>query len=327
MENQNTDKSLQTESGASSSTHETYRDAEKSFRKELWKTGVFVTAGLIALIFGAIAWFVSNSRVQSETVSVSARHEVVRIASKGSRQEPEQSFLSLEAGTEYSYKGTTYYYTESGEIALYLSEEYVVSPGATGVAEFFIIPTHDGAMTVNLHIGLAGYKENIVDETSARVERVTDPILDALLSGHILLFENYENRHYSGWLSNEDTGGILNNTITITLPEDTKKGEPYPVRIYWIWPLRYENMLLDLYEDQNAEYTEHFHPFIEDQASKQNMSQISGIDYYYSRIFLTKEAELNDKDSRTRAYNLADEYIGSNADYLYLTIKTAAYES
>lgn len=326
MDNQNTEKSLQTEPEASPSVSETSEDLLKKFRKELLKTGVFVFAGVIALVLGAIAWFVSNNRVQSGTGSVSARHEEVKIASKGLRQDAEKQLLKLADGTAYQYKEETYYYTENGEIALYLSEDYVVSPGATGTVDFFVIPTHDGAMTVNLYIGLSGYEEKNIDGKT-QVERIEDSALDALLSGHILLFNEYENGHYSGWISNGGTDGILNNTITITLPEDTKEGVPYPVKIYWIWPLRYENMVLDLYEAGSTEYEKRFHPFVEDQAKTENMSSLSETSSYkYSRIFLTKETTLNDKDSRTRAYNLADEYIGSNVDYLYLTIKTAGYE-
>lgn len=326
MDNQDTDKLLQMEAADCRSAADAHHNALKKFWKELFKTGIFLIAALTAIVFGSIAWFTANMNVQSGSASVAAQYEIIRIASKGIRQTSELNWLHLAEGTAYEYGGNTYYYTESGKIALRLSEDYIVSPGASGFVEFYIIPTHDGAATMTLYLGLTGYEERIgVDGITKEIKRVEDPTLDALLSGHILLFDDYNDGYYSNWLSNTSTGGILNNTITITLPENAKEGEPYPVTIYWIWPLRYENMVDDLYAPGSTEYTERFKPFVEAQA--QDMTIVPGTsNYYYSRVFLTKDTALNNTDSRTRAYNLADEYIGANAGYLYLTIQTAAIE-
>lgn len=327
MENQDTDKSLQMEAADIPSTAGTHQDEVKKLWIELLKTGIFSLAALAVIVFLTIAWFAANRRVQSGSASVVARHENVRIASKGVRQSSEEEFLKLSEGTSYTYGGDTYYYTEDGEIAMRLAEDYIVSPGASGSIEFYIIPTHDGAMQATLHLGLSGYAEKVgEDGVTKQIEQVEDPVLDALLKGHILLFENYQDGYYSNWLSNESTVGILDNTITIELPEDTKEGVPYRVTFYWIWPLRYENMVEDLYVNGSTEYTERFAPFVE--AQSQNRKPISETgNYDYSQIFLAKkETSLNTLDSRTKAYNLADEYIGTNAGYLYLTIQTAAFD-
>ena len=304
---------------------EYHKEQLKRFWIELLRSGIFTLAALAVLVFACIAWFTANTRVHSKTASITSQHEIVRIATKGVRQTPERTFLKLSEGTSYTADGETYYYVETGDIALRLSEEYIVSPGASGSVTFYIIPTHDGSMTATLYLELAGYKETEGENSEQKsAARVNDPVLNALLSGHILLFNKYENNHYSEWLSNNSTGDSWNNTITITLPDDTKKDEPYPVTIYWIWPLLYENMKKDLYAEASEEYTARFSPFIESQI--ENMEKIDGTSYYYSRIFLAKEGNISNLDERTKAYNLADEYIGSNADYLYLSIQTAAFD-
>lgn len=317
MEHSDMDKSRQTKAADSPSSVRSQQDVLKAFQKELLKTTFFLLAALAVLVYASKAWFVSNSRVHSGTASVSAQYDPVRIASKGVRQSSEEKLLNLPKGTAYQKTGdsVTYYYTESGEIALRLSEEYTVSPGASGSIDFYIIPTRDGAMTVTLYLGLAGYTE----KPNGSVERVKDDVLDALLSGHILLFDDYDGRYYSNWLGNPGTAGFLNNSITVTLPEDTKEGNPVPVTLYWIWPLRYENMVEDLYAPDSTE--NRFQRFLE---QAQTMTDVpwENSKYKYSRIFLTKGT----LDSPTKAYNLADEYIGTNAGYLYLTIQTASFE-
>lgn len=283
------------------------------FRHQLWKTIFLFFVGTVVIAAASVAWFVSNSRVKSATAPVSAGFETIKLATKGVRQTAESTLLNLEEGETLLHDGDAYYYTEDGTIALRLSEDnIVVSPGASGTVTFYVIPTRDGAMSLTLYLGLAGYAEN-----NNSAERINDPTLDALLSGHILLFENKdENGHYSGWLG---TG----NTINVTLPENAKKDVPEEVSVHWIWPLRYENMRSDLYVNESQAETEKFLMFLDTQAQKTSMTTISN-GYSYSQIYLTSEKDLTTVASRSKAYNLADEYIGTNAQYLYLAIQTSA---
>lgn len=293
----------------------------RELRKQLIRTSVISLVVMFVVVIASIAWFVSNRNVSSDTSAIRSDYDSIIIASKGIRQQAEIDYLMLDGGMEYIYEGETYYYSSDGEIALHLSEEKAASPGASGEVTIYVIPTHDGAANIRLYLGLTGYKD-IGQNGDTLVQRVFDPTLDAFLSGHILFFENYQDRQYSNWLYNDSIGGIINNTIDVSLPEDTQKGVPYPVTFYWIWPLRYENMVNDLYVKGNLEYQERFMPFVESQASLS--SQINDTGYYYSRVFLAKDTELHDMDSRTKAYNMVDEYIGTNADYLYFTIETEA---
>ena len=313
---------------------ESYRASAEHHKQEVksawgtfWKSGVFVLAALGVLFFIGLAWYMTNNRVKSGSASVSAQAAVVRIASKGDRQTAEEnSQLGLQDGETLEYHGETYYYVEDGEIAMRLSQDYSVSPGTSGSIEFYIIPVSNGKRSITLSLGFAGYQK---DEDGKAVP-AEDKTLEALLKGHILLFEDYENGFYSGWLYDSSDNGIYHNTITITLPEDAETDVPYPYTLYWIWPKRYENLVLhrvdqnDLFAQDSDEFQDSYLPFLDVQSSDENRNPIPGTNYSYSALFLANSWPLEKTDARSKAYNLADEYIGTNADYLYLTIRTSA---
>lgn len=278
---------------------------------ELIKTSVLVLSAFAAIVLGTIAWFSSNTKVASGGIEISHQYDTIRLATKGERQTAEINLLKLTSGddTVYRYDNEDYYYTDGGEIALRLSDPKVaVSPGMSGEISFYIIPSRDGPQTVTLHLGLAGYKETKAENGSTG-SKINDPVLSSLISGHILLFED---NTYSKWLPGSVSTGGSNYQITASKP-DAKTGKPWQVKLYWVWPLRYENMKDDFNGLLNA--------FIDKQTK---LTQIRETGYYYSQIFLSKSQNLEhaDTEARSDAYNQADEYIGRNANYLYVTIQT-----
>lgn len=286
----------------------------KTFVRELAKTAVYLLAASAVIVFCSIAWFVSNRQVDASTASIQAGIDTIRIATKGLRQKAEEQFLNLSEGTEYRYGSETYYYTEGGQIALRLdSDETAVFPGASGKVTFYIIPGRDGTATIPIYLSIAGY-----DKAGAPLN---DTILNALLSGHILLFRSYNSLYYSDWLDPQDcAAGQLEHTFTVELPPETRAGVPFPVTFYWVWPLRYENMEKDLFAETDEDRTD-FLDFIDLQATQ--TTPIPGTaEYSYSRIFIKHDAALSTLETRSRAYDLADEYIGANTSFLYLSIQT-----
>lgn len=285
------------------------------FRHQLWKTIFLFFIGTVVIAAASVAWFVSNSRVNSATAPVSAGFEPIKLATKGERQEADR-YLTLDQDTKkMEYQGETYYYTDGDPIALRLDAPgYEISPGAHGKVTFYVIPAKAGG-SLTLHIGLGGYGEN----EQKKVVAIDDPVLNALMSGHILLFDSFENDTYTNWLFQTEkrnsnitaaNNTIFSNTITVDL-NDAPAGVPFEVTFFWIWPLRYENLEALVGSDFCT-------------AQMQNMEGL-GTNYKYSRVFLAKqETDLSDVKNRSEAYDLADEYIGSNAQYLYLTIQTTA---
>ena len=298
---------------------------------QFWKSAFFALAAVSVVAFATIAWFVSNSQVHSGTAAVSANFEPLKLATKGVRQQAEIDNLNLPNpdGETLIHNGGTYYCTNdttTTTIALRLADEsYEVSPGAHGKVEFYVIPGSAGG-TVTLQIGLGGYGAD--ENDNGEVKPIDNAVLNALLSGHILLFDTYDDKNntYSDWLFPNAGGGdgIFNNTITVDL-SGKPTGVPVPVDFYWIWPLRYENL------ETLAGKT-----FCDEQAENDNLTTF-GKNYRYSRVYLAEPgSNLSDTESdivstieknRSKAYDLADEYIGGNAQYLYLTIQTNTSEN
>lgn len=304
-----------------------------AFSRQLWKTLFFALASVSVLALASIAWFVSNTQVHSDSASVSAEFEPIKLATSGKRQQVEQEILGLIEGENLTNskneilkdsEGNPYYCTNGNTIALRLSNDnQEVSPGSKGKVEFYVIPG-GGISSVKLQIGLGGYGE----DENKEIKPINDPVLNALISGHILLFNDYKNGVYSNWLFEESgsNSSIFNNTITIDLSGTVagEPGEPVPVPVdfYWIWPLRYENMEKDFTDLEDLKN------FVNKQAGSEAMKDLgNGKSYCYSRIFLTDQNDLSQSAVRSRAYDLADEYIGSNAQYLYLTIQTTGYDN
>lgn len=268
---------------------------------QMLKTLFFALAALAVISFGTIAWFAANSRTQAEGASISAQQNVIRLATKGDRQVPEETYLELADGETEPIAGETYYYTESGTIALRLESELnTFFPGAEGEVTFYIIPSSAEASEITIYTHLAGYQE-----TESGVEQVNSEILDALLNGHILMFYKDE------WL-----GSGVTKEINVSIPENSKD-KPVPVTLSWEWPARYKNMA-----EVSSDST--YRQWLENQNTEGLTPMQEDFSYGYNNVFLAKrDAELADPTVRNDAYNLADEFIGTNAQYLYLTIRTA----
>lgn len=285
------------------------------FWHQLWKTITLLFIAVVVIAAASVAWFVSNTRVNSATAPVSAGFEPIKLATKGVRQKAESDNLKLPEGNQLKDENGNvieeykeYYYTDGEPIALRLDADgHEVSPGAHGKVTFYVIPAKAcGSLT--LHIGLGGYGEN----EQKKVVAINNPVLNSLLSGHILLFDDYDaqTNTYSTCLFQGSDDGIYSNTITVDLT-NAEADEPFPVDFYWIWPLRYENLEALLTEDEFGKLN----------ADTLNPHEVLNQNYKYSRVFLTNQSELSQPDVRSKAYDLADEYIGGNAQYLYLTIQ------
>lgn len=287
------------------SADESEKNTRKKLIAELIKTSTLVLCAFFTIVFGTAAWFVSNTKVDSSGIAISHQYETIKLATKGVRQTAEEKLLNLNVGTAYKYGDppATYYVTEDKEIALRLnSNDISVRPGFSGEITFYIIPQYTGTLEATLYLELAGYQE-YTENAVTTAKRVKDDVLDALLDGHILLFRN---KDYSDLLWTEN-GSILH------LSESAQKGVPLPVTFYWYWPLRYEDMQ-ETWLDRTL-----------------TKPLPNAPNYRYNRVFIAKAdgdipQRLTDAKLCDEAYNRADEYIGSHADFLYLSIQTSLEE-
>lgn len=246
------------------------------------------------------------------------------------------------------------YQVGSNNLAWYLADQMQVEPGATGKLEFYVIPKMAGLTSMDVMIQLEAYvnekepeavEDGQVDQTKAI--RSSNAVLQNLIDGHILLFRKLDdNTGYSGWLAvNEDTAGdgafagVSGNRFTLKASDlgltVFEANEPYKITLYWVWPKYFRNYIYgarnvngDLFTDisaDNADYTALI-DFINDQKKMDAAGS--------SRLFYSKDADVTqvtdqriDKEMKAetlaacnRYYNQADEYIGTETQYLLINV-------
>lgn len=315
---------------------ENHRKAAKNMRTTFLKTGVFMLSAAVVIIVMTIAWFMSNNKVGASGTNINANNsERYIIASAGNRQKAEQdnykengeNILSDSEGSEY----TNYYDTLTGEtvtlqedkkLTLYngtvwhLQDHDTMHPGARGVLEFYVIPQVENLQELTFSFDVAAYKA--VNDVNNPVSLVEDEVINQLLEGHILFFTNLDDSDgYSGWI------GTNEKKITVKDKNGTlQKNLPYKVSIYWIWPRKYRNFIYhqksmqgDLFATESEDYKQLI-SFINKNQAKffyNNSEEMKGI---------TTDINMSDDEYvlGTSYYNIADEYIGTNVNYIYLEI-------
>lgn len=294
-------------------TAEEYRQkAQKQIEllKNQWKiffrTGIIVVAAFIVMIVVSIAWFVSNTRVDATGVAIRPADMPFDLAAAGTESSVSadrgmyDELLTVSPGASREIKGKKYWSTDGSHTSICWAvtpesnmnntgedgKPTGIEPGSYGKMIFYIIPNKDGPLKVMLELVLAGYqiaddKKNAENVTKNDLTEVTDPSLQQLLEGHILLFAGYNEKAgcYKGWIS-RDAGvwrmSLGSGTEAAVLEvksgkltwnnTDAQKDTAYPVTIYWIWPERLESYLrkADGYSGKNPLL------FPEDRSSEEN---------------------------------------------------------
>ena len=255
----------------------------KNQRKIFFRTGIIVVAAVIVMIVASIAWFVSNTRVDATGVAIRPADMPFDLAAAGTKSDASadrgryDELLTVSPGASREIDGKKYWSTDGSHTSICWAvtpesnmnntgedgKPTGIEPGSYGKMTFYIIPNKDGPLKVTLDLVLTGYqiaddKKNAENVTKNDLTEVTDPSLQQLLEGHVLLFAGYDEAAgcYKGWISrdagewsmksdSETEAAVLevksgkltwNNT-------NAKKDTAYPVTIYWIWPERLESYL------------------------------------------------------------------------------------
>ena len=318
-------------------------------KRKLKRSFIFAFVALIAVIALGIAWFMSNSKVTSTGTSVSAQDDrLFELASVGERQSAEDSYLKdeskksiLSAGTERTYasyiengkevqKRQTYH-VGTGSLAWYLDSQESILPGANGKLEFYIIPKKDNVKSVTVSFDINGYVYTIEENADKRAVKSKDTILQNLIQGHILFFQQLDDVHgYQKWLKADES-------FVIEAPEDGsfKQNVPYKVTIYWIWPQYFRNYVYtqkstqgDLFTDAADQTDDSDYARINIFINSQRTVEQSKNKLFYDESGTVQVGSLINKDMAqdtleqcSNYYNKADEYIGTNAKCIYVGIK------
>lgn len=271
-------------------TAEEYRQkAQKQIEllKNQWKiffrTGIIVVAAFIVMIVVSIAWFVSNTRVDATGVAIRPADMPFDLAAAGTESNAfadrgmYDELLTVSPGASREIDGKKYWSTDGSHTSICWAvtpesnmnntgedgKPTGIEPGSYGKMTFYIIPNKNGPLKVTLDLVLTGYqiaddKKNEENVTQNDLTEVTDPSLQQLLEGHILLFAGYNEKAgcYKGWIS-RDAGewsmrlGSEKETAVLEVKNgkltwnntNAQKDTAYPVTIYWIWPERLESYL------------------------------------------------------------------------------------
>lgn len=312
-------------------------------KRKLKRSFVFAFVALIAVIALGIAWFMSNSKVTSTGTSVSAQDDrLFELASVGKRQTAEASYLKdeskkniLSAGAEKTYasyieNGTEVqkeqtYHVGTESLAWYLDSQESILPGANGKLEFYIIPKKDTVKPVTVSFDINGYV--YTTEGDKRAVKSEDTTLQNLVQGHILFFQQLDDVHgYQKWLK-------AGESFMIEAPKNSpfKKDVPYKVTIYWIWPQYFRNYVYtqkstqgDLFTDAANQTYARINRFINSQRTVemgQNKLFYDESDKIQVGAEINKDMAQDTLEQCSNYYNKADEYIGTNAKYIYVGIK------
>ena len=315
------------------------------YKKQAARSFVLAFTTLIAIIAICIAWFVSNTKVTMTGTSISAENTVpFELASAGERQEPEptkmpgklsegseensySNYIDYETGEEYSLDSQKLYVGTSS-LAWHLNGQQNFYPGASGELTFYFIPKQDGLKKVTFQLSLTGYK----DTENGNLAKVEDSTWQNLISGHILVFKKWDdNTGYSDWLEN-----IESFEIEAPKSEAFSKNMPYKVTLYWKWPKYFRNYVYndkfregDLFTNlkDNADYI-NLMKFVNEQVPTTGEDKKSKLFYpgqttYEESILsekISNEMSSTLQESFSKYYNLADEYIGAAAQYIYVEI-------
>lgn len=274
--------------------------------KIFFRTGIIVVAAFIVMIVASIAWFVSNTRVDATGVAIRPADMPFDLAAAGTKSTASadrgmyDKLLTVSPGASREIERKKYWSTDGSHTSICWAvtpesnmnntgeagKPTGIEPGSYGKMTFYIIPNKDGPLKVTLDLVLTGYqiadaKKNEENVTKNDLTEVTDPSLQQLLEGHVLLFAGYNEkaRCYKGWIS-EDAGEwsmrLGSETEAAVLESksgkltwnntNAKKDTAYPVTIYWLWPERLESYLrkADGYSGKNPLL------FPEDPSSEEN---------------------------------------------------------
>lgn len=294
-------------------TAEEYRQkAQKQIEllKNQWKiffrTGIIVVAAVIVMIVASIAWFVSNTRVDATGVAIRPADMPFDLAAAGTKSDASadrgryDELLTVSPGASREIDGKKYWSTDGSHTSICWAvtpesnmnntgedgKPTGIEPGSYGKMTFYIIPNKDGPLKVTLDLVLTGYqiaddKKNAENVTKNDLTEVTDPSLQQLLEGHVLLVAGYDETAgcYKGWISRDagEWSMRLDSETEAAVLEvksgkltwnnaNAKKNTAYPVTIYWIWPERLESYLrkADGYSGKNPLL------FPEDPSSEEN---------------------------------------------------------
>lgn len=349
-------------------------DEEMRLRKiKLIKIGSVLTFVAIMMIMMTLGWFSINKDSGASGLSVNTHTSSFEIATSGNRIMHQSQFtkadntffsgVSANDGVVVNDDDTeeilsTYYKTNVGNNQQNIMIEFIgteddasaeLEPGGHGVIKFYIIPSNDGDLSMNINLNLRGYYEkqykvnnvtqtdliDISTLTTANSGLSADDVQlakDGLgyLNGHIFFFEDegQPNALTSPYYYETPiTDGIYHFS-----KENAEAGKLYPVTIYWMWPKTLGQITLKSNTKRSGtpivkdeEYTVDGKLTDKGKIIELVKSRNDEDNFFSSSTTITNSMIENSVDTDnfkvlSRGYNNADETIGIYVRYMLLEI-------
>ena len=340
-------------------------DKKEEARKRLitlYKKGAMCIIAFTIIMLAAIAWFTQVKNIGANGMSVTVEEFPFEIGVKGSTVRNNTEFAK--ADDTYLDGDTTrvsgYYTTYGGSSQVKIrytpgaNDETVFGPGSGGQIDFYVIPTRDGDLSVQIDLQTVGYRElgegqttikkisELTTANSGLEQSVIDQYkqADELLGGHVLFFEEpgdmaettLEGSRYH--YKKPITTRTLNKTFT-----NARKNEPQKVTIYWMWA----NTLGQIALKDNSSGFRSDYPIVQDVAD--NGTDISATDKgklikylkdNKSTVFMNAasvtDSEIDNAKVKANFYKLSEGYndadyqIGLNVSYFMVDITVSPIE-
>ena len=296
-------------------------------KKELISSLVLIIFIGLVLVFAlwsanrTVAWFASHDKVSATGMQVVMQGDTYDILIKRDANEYERTPFGNNVYPGVSRikaalteKGLSSVpedisVNEAGSLAYELvnefefDHEYYLRPDSYGHLTFYIRPVSSGDhLTIDFGVDIGAYVEG-----TTSMSPVTNALVNNLLQGHILVFEDRtgstrENFIYSGLI----TDVFSFDSDDYTLIDDGDYAGCYEVTLYWEWPLSYWEILENINDGTTGRFPAELTDYI---AAHKN--------YFFAiNQNSTEIEELSD------GYDDGDQNIGNKCDYLVVFLTT-----
>lgn len=255
------------------------QEGSERLRKEAKRTirrmTVIILAVIAVVVAVCIAWFVHNTRVRADSMTISADMRSVELRTYGSAG-IHDDFLKKITGSEQTPKSESFWYELTDQVKKYFetsSDKYAINwllsdqsnmgnysekqsdwekywtshpsgaerqdeaiePGSAGRLTFYVVPKYDGIVEVNMNLNLVPYK--IEEDRFTEITESKDKIVKNFVAGHILFFLEKVTS------DNKEIQWIKDGVFNIKI-ENAEKDKEYGYTLYWCWPQSFGETVL-----------------------------------------------------------------------------------
>ena len=253
----------------SDKVYEICEELKKEKRKAIYHIIIVVIAAIVIIIALCIAWFVSNTRVQSTGSAVSADARSVELKTYGGAG-IHDDLLKKITEAEKTTKSESFWYevknffetspdkyainwllSDQSNMGNYSTEQSdwegywrnppqgaerqdkAIEPGTAGELTFYVVPKYDGKVELNMELSMIAYK--VEGDKFTEITEKNDQVAKNFVDGHMLFFLEKGTNTSTG---KKEIQWIKDGTFDIKI-ENAKKNQEYEYTLYWCWPLSF----------------------------------------------------------------------------------------